>query len=151
MSIGDLINSLSDIRQTLSLCRGSHSGSQSHVTLDDSSGQMNPISSRGSIRRIEIPSPVEIISWSNLSSCSSLTAANPFVELQFIHLLKSSRQADFPCGARLYHKIFAINETGGSMPRPDANFRDRSFAAILAPLFRSTQTQILLPMEESEP
>jgi hypothetical protein len=49
------------------------SESQLHVTHDHSSAQMNGISSRGSVNRIELPSSVEVISSDELYSCSSLT------------------------------------------------------------------------------
>jgi hypothetical protein len=73
MPTGDSLYSLSDIRRILSLCGGSCSESQSHVTLNHSSGQMITISSQRSIRRIGIPSSVTIISWNDVYSCSSLT------------------------------------------------------------------------------
>jgi hypothetical protein len=73
MPTGNSINSLTNIRRILSLCGSSRSGSQSHFPLDHSSGQMNGISSRGSVSRIEIPSFVEMISSDGFYFCSSLT------------------------------------------------------------------------------
>jgi hypothetical protein len=90
MPTGDSINSLSDIHRILSLCGGSRSGSRSRVTLEDSSGQMNVISSRGSVNRIEIPSSIEIISLDKFYSCSSLT------EIQLDRIVMPRRFVDFP-------------------------------------------------------